>query len=78
MPITVKVVTEEEYKKWLIEAKQKFAKEIIEKDFKIAKKIAKVEIKIMSTITADTIIIHQQVGKDGPIQQIIKISVLCI
>ena len=41
MPITVKVVTEEEYKKWLIEAKQKFAKEIIEKDFKIAKKIAK-------------------------------------
>ena len=43
MPITVKVVTEEEYKKWLIEAKQKFAKEIIEKDFKIAKKIAKVK-----------------------------------
>ena len=40
MPITVKVVTEEEYKKWLIEAKQKFAKEIIEKDFKIVKKIA--------------------------------------
>ena len=43
MPITVKVVTEEEYKKWLIEAKQKFAKEIIEKDFKIVKKIAKVK-----------------------------------
>ena len=30
MPITVKVVTEEEYENWLSEAKEKFAKEEIE------------------------------------------------
>ena len=30
MPITVKVVTEEEYEDWLSEAKEKFAKEEIE------------------------------------------------
>ena len=30
MPITVKVVTEEEYEDWLYEAKEKFAKEEIE------------------------------------------------
>ena len=38
MPITVRVVTDEEYKKWLLEAKEKFAKEIIEKDYKVVKK----------------------------------------
>ena len=27
MPITVKVVTDDEYKEWLFEAKEKFAKE---------------------------------------------------
>ena len=32
MPITVKVVSEEDYKEWLTEAKTKFAKEIIEED----------------------------------------------
>ena len=30
MPITVKVVTHEEYEDWLSEAKEKFAKEEIE------------------------------------------------
>ena len=37
MPITVNVVTEEEYNKWLEEAKVKFAKE----EFKINNKIVK-------------------------------------
>ena len=39
MPITVNVVTEEEYKKWLEDAKIKFAKEQIDKEIKIVKKI---------------------------------------
>ena len=39
MPITVKVVSDEEYKKWLSEAKEKFAKEEIENDkLKLASK----------------------------------------
>ena len=39
MPITVKVVSEEEYQKWLSEARVKFAKEVIENDkLKIASK----------------------------------------
>ena len=39
MPITVKVVSDEEYKEWLTEARVKFAKEEIESDkFKIASK----------------------------------------
>jgi len=32
MPIEVRVVTEEEYQEWLLDAKSKFAKEIIEED----------------------------------------------
>ena len=32
MPITVKVVSEEEYQEWLSEARVKFAKEEIEND----------------------------------------------
>ena len=32
MPITVKVVSEEEYQEWLSEARVKFAKEVIEND----------------------------------------------
>ena len=32
MPITVKVVSEEEYQEWLLDAKVKFAKEINEED----------------------------------------------
>ena len=32
MPIEVRVVTEEEYQEWLLDAKLKFAKEIIEED----------------------------------------------
>ena len=39
MPITVNVVTEEEYKKWLEKAKVEFAKEDIKNNIKIAKKI---------------------------------------
>ena len=45
MPITVRVVTEEEYKKWLLEAKEKFAKDIIEKDYKVVKKIKEEDFK---------------------------------
>ena len=32
MPIEVRVVTEEEYQEWLLDAKVKFAKEITEED----------------------------------------------
>ena len=39
MPITVNVVTEDEYKIWLEGAKQKFAKEEIKTNIKVAKKI---------------------------------------
>ena len=39
MPITVKVVSEDEYNKWLKKAKVKFAQEEINKNIKIAKKI---------------------------------------
>ena len=39
MPITVNVVTEDEYSKWLEEAKVKFAKEEIENNIKIVKKL---------------------------------------
>ena len=45
MPITVRVVTEDEYKKWLLEAKEKFAKEIIEKDYKVVKKFKEKDFK---------------------------------
>ena len=38
MPITVKVVTEEEYESWLSEAKEKFAKEEIENNLKLVSK----------------------------------------
>jgi len=39
MPITVNVVTEEEYNLWLQEAKQKFAKEDLDTNIKVAEKI---------------------------------------
>jgi cytochrome c oxidase subunit 2 len=39
MPITVNVVTEKEYGKWLEKAKIEFAKEDIKNDIKIVKKI---------------------------------------
>ena len=32
MPITFRVVSEDEYNKWLMDAKVKFAKEVIEED----------------------------------------------
>ena len=32
MPITVRVVSDEEYQEWLLDAKIKFAKEIIEEE----------------------------------------------
>ena len=38
MPITVNVVTLDEYNLWLEDAKLKFAKEDLSRDFKIAKK----------------------------------------
>ena len=44
MPITVNVVSDEEYDKWLEEAKQKFAKEEISLKNKVVKKILEGEI----------------------------------
>ena len=38
MPITVNVVTQEEYNLWLEDAKLKFAKEDLNRNYKIAKK----------------------------------------
>ena len=43
MPITVNVVSEEEYNKWLEEAKVKFAKEEINNNIKVAKKIKEIK-----------------------------------
>ena len=45
MPITVNVVSQEEYVKWLKEAKQKFAKEDLDLNKKVVKKILEGEIK---------------------------------
>tara|TARA_Y100000748_G_scaffold253593_1_gene219284 strand:- start:368 stop:760 length:393 start_codon:yes stop_codon:yes gene_type:complete len=45
MPITVNVVSQEEYEKWLKEAKQKFAKEELSLNSKIVKRILEGEIK---------------------------------
>ena len=45
MPITVRVVTEEEYKDWLLDAKEKFAKEEFQNKLKIVKKNIKGIIK---------------------------------
>jgi cytochrome c oxidase subunit 2 len=43
MPITVNVVSEDEYNKWLKEAKVKFAKEEINNNIKVAKKIKEIQ-----------------------------------
>ena len=43
MPITVNVVTEDEYNNWLEEAKVKFAKNEIKNKIKIAKKIREIQ-----------------------------------
>ena len=43
MPITVNVVTEDEYNKWLQKAKVEFAKEDIEKNIKIVKKVKEIK-----------------------------------
>ncbi len=45
MPITVNVVSQKEYDKWLGEAKQKFAKEELDLNKKVVKRILKGEIK---------------------------------
>ncbi len=45
MPITVNVVTQEDYDKWLLEAKQKFAKDELKSKIKIAKKNIKENLK---------------------------------
>jgi len=44
MPITVNVVSQDEYNNWLVEAKQKFAKEELNSNKKVVKKITKGEI----------------------------------
>jgi heme/copper-type cytochrome/quinol oxidase subunit 2 len=43
MPITVNVVSEEEYNKWLEKAKVEFAKEKINNNIKVAKKIMEIK-----------------------------------
>jgi len=43
MPITVNVVSENEYNKWLEEAKVKFAKEDLNTNIKVAKKIKEIK-----------------------------------
>ena len=43
MPITVNVVTEEEYNQWLEKAKVEFAKEEINNNIKVAKKIKEIK-----------------------------------
>ena len=43
MPITVNVVSEDEYNKWLEEAKVKFAKEEVNNSIKVAKKIKEIQ-----------------------------------
>ena len=43
MPITVNVVTEEEYNQWLEKAKVEFAKEEIKNNIKVAKKIKEIK-----------------------------------
>ena len=43
MPITVNVVSEDEYNEWLEEAKVKFAKEEINNNIKVAKKIKEIQ-----------------------------------
>ena len=43
MPITVNVVTEEEYNQWLEKAKVEFAKEEINKNIKVVKKIKEIQ-----------------------------------
>ena len=45
MPITVNVVSQVEYDKWLVDAKQKFAKEELDINKKVAKRILEGEIK---------------------------------
>ena len=42
MPITVNVVTEEEYNQWLDKAKVEFAKEEISNSVKVAKQIKEI------------------------------------
>ena len=45
MPITVNVVSQEDYDKWLKDAKQKFAKEELDLNKKVVKRILEEEIK---------------------------------
>ena len=42
MPITVNVVSQEEYNQWLEKAKEEFAKEEINNSIKIAKQIKEI------------------------------------
>ena len=43
MPITVHVVSDEEYNQWLKEAKVKFAKQEINNNIKVAEKIKEIK-----------------------------------
>ena len=77
MPITVNVVTEEEYNQWLEKAKVEFAKEEINNNIKVVKKIKEIQ-KCLQQQYHTNIIITQLVGSDGLILQIIKTSEQCI
>ena len=51
MPITVNVVTEEEYNQWLEKAKVEFAKEEINNNIKVVKKIKEINNVCNNCIT---------------------------
>ena len=75
MPITVRVVSEEDYAEWLTGAKIKFAKEpLLENDnIKLASKLICIHKQHHTTI-----ITHQLVGNVGLILLIIKTLEQCI
>ena len=73
MPITVKVVTQEEYKNWLLDAKEKFAKHESQNELKIVKKYKEELLNNVIYYCRYTSPNSLQVGRDGLIQLIIKI-----
>ena len=77
MPITVNVVTEEEYNQWLEKAKVEFAKKEIKNNIKVAKKIKEIK-QCLQQLHHTNIIITQLAGRDGLILQTIKTSGQCI
>ena len=77
MPITVNVVTEEEYNQWLEKAKVEFAKEKINNNIKVVQKIKEIN-ECQQLLQRTSIITPQLVGRDGLIPLITKILEQCI